>query len=178
MCICWFVTLYKYEGCLCSNVWGCVTPQFITSVLNLKLDKQCQTCPVFLHIFTREVQAFIHVINSIHNGRNWSSPLATTWTRWLFYHHVCGIKNGPLLCPKTPPVGIFPNTAAYDLTIQYWTLTMPLAFCTSAAHWKLKHFWHDNRMKTEGCQYVPTLSTCFFLEIKYDISLWQVSLLI
>jgi hypothetical protein len=41
-----------------------------------------------------------------------------------------------------------------------------LAFCTSAAHWEQKYFWHDNRMKTEGCQQVPTLYTCFSLEIK------------
>lgn len=95
----------------------------------MQLDKQCQTCPVFLHIFTIEVQAFIHVINSIFNGRYWSSVLATTQTLWLLYHyHLCGAKNGPLFCSKTPSMVIFPHTAAYDLPIQYWTLTMPWHF--------------------------------------------------
>jgi hypothetical protein len=55
--------------------------------------------------------------------------LATTWTPWLFYHyHIGSAKNGPLFCPKILSVGIFPHTAAYDLIIQYWTLTIPWHF--------------------------------------------------
>jgi hypothetical protein len=44
-----------------------------------------------------------------------------------------------------------------------------LEFCTSAAHWKQKYFWHDNGIKTKGCQQVPTLSTLFLLgnQIRY-----------
>lgn len=62
--------------------------------------------------------------------------------------------------------GYIPTHCCIWLAHPVMNLDHALAFCTSAAHWKRKHFWHDNRIKTEGCQQVPTLSTCFFLEIK------------